>query len=83
VYQKIENYRYLSGLLIGAELKDLVGNEIEIINLVCGQELGRYYQLALLELFPSKTIKILSAQQADEATVMGHLKIAKQLKIFA
>ncbi|HWZ02436.1 MAG TPA: 2-dehydro-3-deoxygalactonokinase [Mucilaginibacter sp.] len=83
VYGKIENYNYLSGLLIGSELKDLNDCQAETINLVCGQELGRYYQTALLELFPSKRIKIISGQLADDATLMGHLKIAKQLKIFA
>ncbi|BAU53591.1 2-dehydro-3-deoxygalactonokinase [Mucilaginibacter gotjawali] len=83
VYQKSENYNYLSGLLIGAELRDLVDCEAETINLVCGQESGIYYQSALLALFPSKKIKIISHQLANGATVMGHLKIAKQLKIFA
>lgn len=82
-YKKTENYNYLSGLLIGAELNDLVGSEAKMIHLVCGRELGRYYRLALLELFPSKSIKTFPYQQADEATVMGHLKIARQLKIFA
>jgi len=83
VYSKKENYSYLSGLLIGAELKDLVNANAEIINLVCGLDLAQYYQTALLELLPGKTIEALSGKQADEATVNGHYKIGKQLKIFA
>ena len=79
VYNKTENYGYLSGLLIGAELKDLLDAEAEIINLVYGLESGIYYHSALLALFPSKRIKYL---QDQNATVIGHLKIARLLKIF-
>jgi len=83
VYSKKENYNYLSGLLIGAELKDLAVINIETINLVCGQDLGKYYRTALLELLPGQNIDSFSDQQADEATVNGHYKIGKQLKIFS
>jgi 2-dehydro-3-deoxygalactonokinase len=80
-YTKSENYSYLSGLLVGTELQDLALANAETINLVCGHNLGKYYHLALLELLPGKTIKAFSTSEADEASVKGHLKISKQLKI--
>jgi 2-dehydro-3-deoxygalactonokinase len=78
---KNENYHYLSGLLIGSEIKDLASAKAEAINLVSGAELQVPYQLALAELARDEKLSIFSARQADEATVKGQLIIAKQLKI--
>jgi 2-dehydro-3-deoxygalactonokinase len=83
VYPKNENYHYLSGLIIGAELKDLIDSDAETINLLCGPDAAKYYQTALEELVPQKNINVFSAKRTDEATVLGQLKIANQLKIFA
>jgi 2-dehydro-3-deoxygalactonokinase len=82
VYNKTENFNYLSGLLIGAELNDLFDADAETINLVCEKKLGAYYHSALLALFPSSKIKIFQDRTADEAIIKGHLKIARQLKVF-
>jgi 2-dehydro-3-deoxygalactonokinase len=83
IYSKKENYNYLSGLLIGAELKDLVNSDAETINLVCGHGLAEYYHVALLTLLPGRRVRAFSGQQVDQATIDGHYKIGKQLKIFA
>jgi 2-dehydro-3-deoxygalactonokinase len=76
-----ENYHYLSGLLIGTELKDLSLSNAETVNLVCGNDLLTQYQLALSELAPDKKLNIFSVEQGDAATVVGQLTIAKHLKI--
>jgi 2-dehydro-3-deoxygalactonokinase len=78
---KKENFHYLSGLLIGTELKDLKTTDVDVINLVCGSNLVRYYHAALLELGLSKNIKTFPAKWVDEAVVRGQLKIANQLKL--
>jgi 2-dehydro-3-deoxygalactonokinase len=83
IYTKNENYNYLSGLLIGTELKALINADAETINLVCSRQLQRYYQCALQTLLPERNINVFSTQRADEAAVLGHLKIGNQLKIFA
>lgn len=83
VYSKSENYGYLSGLLIGTELKDLIIDDAETVNLVCGNNLHRFYQTALQELLPAKRLNIYTAQKAHEFVVTGQIRIAKHLKIFA
>jgi 2-dehydro-3-deoxygalactonokinase len=75
---KNENYHYLSGLLIGSEIRDMVSIDVEAINLVCGDELRLPYQTALNELATDKKLSIFSP---DQAVVRGQLIIAKQLKI--
>jgi 2-dehydro-3-deoxygalactonokinase len=79
---KKENFNYLSGLLIGTELKDLRDSDVNTINLVCSSNLEIYYGVALNELGLSKTINIFPPVQADETAVRGHFKIGRQLKIF-
>jgi 2-dehydro-3-deoxygalactonokinase len=76
-----ENYHYLSGLLIGSEIRDIGSTDPDAINLVCGDELRLPYQTALNELVPGKKLSVFSTDQADEATVRGQLIIAKRLKI--
>jgi 2-dehydro-3-deoxygalactonokinase len=68
-YSKEENYYYLSGLLIGSELKDLKEADIYLIG---SSELCSYYKRALQILEPGKKIKIINA---SEATIKGHHKI--------
>jgi 2-dehydro-3-deoxygalactonokinase len=75
---KNENYHYLSGLLIGSEIRDMASTDAEAINLVCGDELGLPYQIALNELAQDKKLAVFSP---DQATVRGQLIIGKQLKI--
>jgi 2-dehydro-3-deoxygalactonokinase len=79
---KQENFNYLSGLLIGTELKDLKASNADMINLLCGSSLEMYYRIALQELGISNVI-LFPPEWVDEATVRGHHKIGKQLKILA
>jgi 2-dehydro-3-deoxygalactonokinase len=76
----LENFNYLSGLLIGTELKDLNTLNVDAINLVCGSNLGVYYDAALQEIgIPN--INLFPPAWIDEATVRGHHKVGKRLKI--
>jgi 2-dehydro-3-deoxygalactonokinase len=78
-YTKNENYHYLSGLLIGTELKDLASANAEAINLVCGNKLAMPYHIALSHFSAGIPLKIYPLEQAEEATVKGQLIIAKHL----
>jgi 2-dehydro-3-deoxygalactonokinase len=71
-YSKEKNYYYLSGLLIGSELKDLKSASHSNIFLVGTEELCFYYEKALQILEPEKTIKTINA---EEATIKGQYKI--------
>jgi 2-dehydro-3-deoxygalactonokinase len=75
----IENYNYLSGLLIGSELKDLRNIVIKKISLIGDSNLVAYYQRALDELELSSKLKTVDTAQADEAIVRGHYKIYKTI----
>jgi 2-dehydro-3-deoxygalactonokinase len=78
---KNENFHYLSGLLIGAELKDIAATDAETIHLVCGNALHTPYEIALNVLAMGKKLNIFPAEQAEEATVRGQLIIAKHLAL--
>jgi 2-dehydro-3-deoxygalactonokinase len=71
-YLKEENYYYLSGLLIGCELKDLKNASHSNIFLIGTRELCSYYEKALQILEPEKKIKTINA---EEATIKGQYKI--------
>jgi 2-dehydro-3-deoxygalactonokinase len=75
IYNKKENYNYLSGLLIGTELKDLISSAFEKIHLVCGSGLEQYYQIAFQELGFTNKLQTYPAQWVDEAVVRAHYKI--------
>jgi 2-dehydro-3-deoxygalactonokinase len=79
VYTKKQNFTYLSGLLIGTELKDLITLGSETIHLLCGSGLEKYYRIALKQLGLSKKIKTYSPQWVDEAVVRAHYKIYSQI----
>jgi 2-dehydro-3-deoxygalactonokinase len=69
---KEENYYYLSGLLIGTELGELVHQHKTPITLVTNDVLAPYYQQAL------RIVKIdenVHTESADKAIVRGQVKI--------
>jgi 2-dehydro-3-deoxygalactonokinase len=72
-----ENYHYLSGLLIGAELKDLVQDPPPAICLVCGRNLEIQYTHALAILGKHANVEM---QQADLALIRGQLRIYENIK---
>lgn len=59
-----ENYHYLSGLLIGTELKDLLQQKYSSISLVSSGMLGRKYFLALDVLGLNKNLHQINADNA-------------------
>jgi 2-dehydro-3-deoxygalactonokinase len=72
-----ENYHYLSGLLIGAELKDLVQDPPPAICLVCGKNLETQYTHGLALLGQHANVEV---QRADTALIRGQLRIYENIK---
>ena len=62
---------FLSGLLIGHELKHL--NSSRIV-LACPEKFTQFYQLALNTLLPKSEIQIVAPETAEHLVVLGHLK---------
>ncbi len=73
-YNKTDNYFYLSGLLIGHELKEVSNTDFDKIYLVSNKTMGQMYITALEVLLPNQHIQIIDS---DQALIMGQLKIAK------
>ena len=71
-----ENYHYLSGLLIGTEIKEIANSDLDI-TLVSHPYLHSHYEIAF-HLVMNKTGS-LKIQDADEAIVAGQLKISSRL----
>jgi 2-dehydro-3-deoxygalactonokinase len=69
---KEENYFFLSGLIIGAELTDLQGGAVGHITLVADAELRPFY-LAALQI--SELLTTVTAKDADKALIKGQHKI--------
>ena len=69
------NYHYLSGLLIGAELRDLAGEEVAV-TLVASGPLGKAYQRALQVLGVRSPVTV---QDADDCLIAGQVTIATRL----
>ena len=67
-----ENFHYLSGLLIGHELMDLLKSGDTSITLVCGAELKKAYTLALNVLGAGSNLEI---NDSDTALIRGQKKI--------
>lgn len=74
---KQENFNFLSGLLIGSEVKDLLGVNVATINLAGGSGLSEYYKVALETIGLSGHTRFLSPQWIDESVIRGQYKIWK------
>jgi 2-dehydro-3-deoxygalactonokinase len=70
-----ENYFYLSGLVIGAELKEAAIYDAPI-ELVCSEELVQPYLAALKVLCVTKQVQYTNA---DNALINAHCKLAEKL----
>lgn len=68
----VSNYQFLSGLMIAAELRDLVCKNYPVY-LVCGEHLKHAYMAGLQLLNEKREINYLNAEQM---LVRGHCKIA-------
>ncbi len=72
---KEENYHYLSGLLIGAEIKELKQYSPATITLVCGEAMSELYSVAFEILGFSENI---CYKRDADALIEGQLRIWKQ-----
>ena len=80
-FTKQENYYYLSGLLIGTELNDLMHKGVKNFIVVSDATLTPYYTAALGTLSsPGKNI-LIKTYSADDAIIMGQYKIYTKHKI--
>ncbi len=77
---KKQNEFYLSGLLIGTELKDLLKADNGPIILCCGKHLFEFYKLALEALPIANHTITLTADLIDQATIAGQIKIFQHQK---
>lgn len=76
---KKENHHFLSGLVIGTELKELLQQESAKIYLCCSSNLKSRYEAALAAL-GKEGVYIFPGQYVDEAVVQGQLQIYNQLQ---
>ena len=74
---KRQNALYLSGLLIGNELKSLIHQPHRQLILCSGTNLYELYKLAMKELHLSERTITISADLIDKATMAGQVKIAQ------
>jgi 2-dehydro-3-deoxygalactonokinase len=75
---KKENYNFLSGLLIGAELQDLISCDAESIRLCSDSHLHEQYETALAAIDKNSKTEILSIDSPEDAVVRGQHKIFTQ-----
>lgn len=73
----LENYQYLSGLLVGAELRDLAQHPPRALILVSGKKLERKYTQGLTLLGLQKNLE---CKNADAALIEGQACIYKAIK---
>jgi len=78
IYNKQENFNYLSGLLIGTELKDLKNQHVQKIHLLCGKKLEPYYHVAIETLGLANKLQTYAPQWVDEAVIRAHFKLFNQ-----
>jgi 2-dehydro-3-deoxygalactonokinase len=76
-FSKEENFYYLSGLLIGAELKDLIGKAFSKVVLVSNDALSEPYRMALKQLEICKDLIVLDI---DQTILEGHSQIYQSTK---
>lgn len=79
-YSKEKNYHYLSGLIIGAEVKNIKRDTGLQLSLCAGTSLSRLYQVALKEYGWDKKLKIFPPKEFDNTVIKGQYKILMQQK---
>jgi 2-dehydro-3-deoxygalactonokinase len=77
----VENYYYLSGLLIGDEIKSLVSYPSDKIKLCAGGKLYELYKRAIDIIGLSAKTHVVNKETADKAVVLGQFRILKQSQI--
>jgi 2-dehydro-3-deoxygalactonokinase len=74
---KEDNFYYLSGLMIGTEIKNLFSKSYDQIIVVSGSSTYSYYKMAFQILGMSENIKIFSPSASERFVVKGQYKILK------
>ncbi len=74
---KSENHEFLSGLLIGTELKELRQQDSSSIYLCCNSRLKPRYEAALLQ-FGIREVHVFSGEEVDQAVIKGQFQIYNQ-----
>lgn len=76
-----ENFKYLSGLLIGTELQELRQYPAGTIYLFGGDKLKTYYETALQTLGLAERVHSFPAPWVDESVIRGQYRIFQQLTV--
>jgi 2-dehydro-3-deoxygalactonokinase len=79
VWSREENYQYLSGLLVGTELQELLRYPGVNLYLFGGAKLKTVYETALAVLGLGKQLRSFPARWVDEAVVRGQARVLQHL----
>ena len=74
------NFYYLSGLLIGEELKTLKTINCNLIKLCAGSNIFELYNVAIKILGLGLKTVIISKETVDHSVIKGHLKLLKKIE---
>ncbi|QRQ99534.1 2-dehydro-3-deoxygalactonokinase [Dyadobacter sandarakinus] len=78
---KKQNAMYLSGLLIGAELRELTGEAHNQVVLCGGENLSAPYRQAIRTLGLAGRTRVIAPELSDQAAVYGHIRIFEHQRI--
>ena len=73
------NFFYLSGLLIGTELRSILNGRVSQIMLCCGSNIYNLYQLAITQLGMFDKTSLVGPEIIDKAAIEGHINIFQKL----
>jgi len=76
----VQNYYFLSGLLIGEELKSISTDEETVLHLCAGGKLFELYKKAIQALGLDEITNIIPQKIVDSAVIRGQYKLLKTLK---
>jgi len=74
-FAKKDNLFYLSGLLIGTEVRQLEHKTFDHLIVCSGNNLYDYYKLAFDFIFPDENITFIKPEMIDKATIAGQIQL--------
>lgn len=80
-FSKQQNYYFLSGLLIGAELRSIKDVKRKKLVICSGSKVYELYRLAVRQLDLVEQTSFISSTTMDNAAMLGHIKILKHQHI--
>ncbi|HEY9342484.1 MAG TPA: 2-dehydro-3-deoxygalactonokinase, partial [Hanamia sp.] len=78
-----QNSFYLSGLLIGSEIRHLANKDGKPVIVCSGKNLFETYKIAFEELGFTFSITFVPPEQIDKATIAGQIQIFNASTIFS